>query len=114
MKTKFIPLIVGVLLGVCLLLSVSGCAQFPGITCDHWQHQGSYGVFATEYEATGVVKLADGSVRIKSYSGNVKVLGGYGVTDTVSDLILTPAQASTAVADQKATSISATGAPSAK
>lgn len=81
-----------VLIAVALL--ATGCAApFPNLTAEHWIHQGSYGPVTTNYEATHIVKNEDGSLTVATYSGSIKVLGGYGVSDTVSGLKLSAKQA---------------------
>ena len=74
-------------------LLASGCAsvqKFPDIACARWVHDGNYGATTTHYEATGVTKDDDGTVRISAYTGHVKVMGGYGVSDTIEGLVIKP------------------------
>lgn len=74
-------------------LLAGGCRSFPNLACDSWHHEGNYGPVTTQYDAKNVRRQEDGSLRVETYSGNIKVLGGYGVTDTVQGLVLSPAQA---------------------
>lgn len=87
MKNKLLVILI---FAIALL---SGCRSFPTIACESWHHEGNYGFVTTQYDAKNVVKLSDGSLRVETYSGNVKVAGGYGVTDTITGLVLTPKQA---------------------
>lgn len=80
-------------IAVLALLILSGCSSFPNVACESWTHEGNYGPVTTHYDAKNVVRQEDGSLKIEQYTGAVKVLGGYGMTDTVRGLILTPKQA---------------------
>lgn len=93
MKTKTLTTIGRLMLGLVLMIGLIGCAQFPNVACESWHHEGNYGPVTTQYDAKQVTRQEDGSLRIASYTGNVKVLGGYGVTDTVQGLVLSPAAA---------------------
>ncbi len=94
MKTTRLLLTFALLLAALL---ATGCQQFPNLACASWHHEGNYGPVTTQYDAKNVMRLEDGSLRVETYSGNVKVLGGYGVTDTIQGLVLSPAQAKTPV-----------------
>lgn len=73
----------------CFLASLAGCASYPPVACESWTHEGHYGPVTTHYEAKAVtVRPSDGSLVIGAYSGAVTVLGGYGVTDTLTNLVV--------------------------
>src|SRR6478609_7126900 len=76
----------------CTLL-LCGCSSFPNVACDSWKHEGNYGPVTTHYDAKNVVRQEDGSLKIEEYNGAVKVLGGYGMSDTIRGLVLSPKQA---------------------
>ncbi len=79
------------ILGACLALS--GCSSLkniPGVEFGSWTHDGNYGVFTTHVEASGATKDAEGKIHLKSYSGHLKVAGGYGPSDTITDLVIDP------------------------
>lgn len=88
MKTRLLLFLALLIVALC-----SGCQQFPNVACASWHHEGNYGPVTTQYDAKNVQRQEDGSLKVETYSGNVKVLGGYGVTDTISGLVLSPAQA---------------------
>lgn len=79
------------LIAASILLGNAGCRSFPNLKADHWVHQGNYGVATTHYEATSVKKQQDGNFHIGTYTGTVTILGGYGVSDTINGLTITPA-----------------------
>lgn len=77
------------LLLVCFLTSLAGCAAYPPVACESWVHEGRYGPVTTHYEAKAVsVRPNDGALEIGAYHGSVTVLGGYGVTDTLTSLVV--------------------------
>lgn len=81
-----------------IALAFSGCstaqiAKIPNASFGSWTHDGNYGVFSTHVEAHGASKAPDGTIHINAYTGNLKVMGGYGPSDTITDLIIIPGPA---------------------
>lgn len=72
------------------LVLTTGCANIPSGEFKDWTHDGNYGVFTSHYEAHGAVKQADGKIVVASYTGNIKVAGGYGPSDTITGLVIDP------------------------
>lgn len=87
MKIPFILLFASLLLGGC---STAQIAKIPNASFGSWTHDGNYGVFSTHVEAHGAEKQADGTIKIKAYTGHIKVAGGYGPSDTITDLVVLP------------------------
>lgn len=71
-----------------LVLAACGCASFPKVEAAKWVHEGNYGPVTTHYEATGITRAPDGALNVKTYSGHIKVLGGYGISDTIEGLVV--------------------------
>lgn len=77
----------GVFASALLCLAFAGCASYPPGACDSWTHEGRYGAVATHYEAKDV--KADGAtLKIGQWHGSVTFLGGYGISDTVTGLVV--------------------------
>lgn len=79
----------------CIALLLAGCstsqiAKIPNASFGSWTHDGNYGVFSTHVEAHGASKQADGTIHIQAYTGHIKVAGGYGPSDTITDLVIVP------------------------
>lgn len=89
-KTGLTPLGVLALLvfAAIVVAAFAGCSAFPSIEAEHWVHDGNYGAVTTHYEASGIKRTPDGRLQVDTYSGSVKVLGGYGVSDTVKGLVI--------------------------
>ena len=92
MKTLFALFIVSVSLGL------SGCStaqisKIPNASFGSWTHDGNYGVFSTHVEAHDASKSPDGTIHINAYTGSLKVMGGFGPSDTITDLIILPGAA---------------------
>lgn len=75
------------------LLALTGCKSLPpGVAFKTWTHDGNYGPVTTHYEATNASKdPATGKIVVEHYAGHMKVLGGYGVSDTIEGLVIEPA-----------------------
>ncbi len=73
------------LLPLLAVLLLAGCTSFPPVACDSWVHDGHYGPVTTHYEAHAVTSQGD-SLKIGTYTGAVTVIGGYGVSDTITNL----------------------------
>ncbi len=73
------------------LVALSGCANIPSGEFKDWTHEGNYGLFSTHYEAHGAKKQPDGRIVVDSYTGSVKIAGGYGPSDTITGLVIDPA-----------------------
>lgn len=91
-RTGLTPLgVVAMVVLVCMVLvAFSGCMGLPTGAADRWVHDGNYGFVTTHYEAGKVASQPDGTLKVGTYSGSVKVLGGYGVSDTVENLVVKP------------------------
>ena len=76
--------------GLLCLGGLTGCANIPSGEFQDWTHDGNYGVFTSHYEAHGAKKQSDGKVVIDSYTGSIKVAGGYGPSDTIKGLVIDP------------------------
>lgn len=85
------------LLAAIAALTLAGCSSIPNGEFTSWTHDGNYAVFATHYEAHNAVKQADGKVMIGAYTGSIKVMGGYGPSDTITNLVVDPKVVPTAV-----------------
>lgn len=72
-----------------LLASCAGCRSFPNVEATRWVHDGHYGAFTTHYEASDITKLPSGQLRVGTWHGTVTIMGGYGVEDTITGLIIT-------------------------
>lgn len=76
---------------VCLAcLFLTGCRSFPNVEADHWTHDGHYGAFTTHYQADNIRRLPSGALKVETYTGTVTIMGGYGVSDTITGLVITP------------------------
>lgn len=73
-----------------LVLLVSGCRNFPNVEAKRWVHDGHYGAFTTHYEADDIVRLPSGQLKAGTWHGTVTIMGGYGVEDTITGLVITP------------------------
>lgn len=73
-------------------LALSGCRSFPNVEAKRWEHKGRYGVFSTRYEASDIVEQPSGKLKVGMWHGTVEIMGGYGVEDTITDLVITPKQ----------------------
>ncbi len=81
--------LVSLLLVIACATLFAGCAAYPNLVADHWVHDGHYGVATTHYEATNITRVGDG-FHIGTYTGAITVMGGYGVSDTIQGLTITP------------------------
>lgn len=70
--------------------STAQIAKIPNASFDSWVHDGKYGVFTTHVEAHGATKQADGTIKIQAYTGHLNVAGGYGPSDTITNLVIEP------------------------
>lgn len=73
-----------------LFAGCSSASKIPGVSFDSWTHDGNYGAFTTHVEAHGAHKDADGKLHVESYTGSMKVMGGYGPSDTITGLVIDP------------------------
>lgn len=87
MKIPFVLAIVSLAFAGC---STSQIAKIPNASFGSWTHDGNYAVFSTHVEAHGAEKQADGTIKIKAYTGSLKVAGGYGPSDVITDLVVLP------------------------
>lgn len=72
-----------------LLPLLSSCASYPPAAAGSWVHDGNYGPVTTHYEAKDIKASVDGTkLSVGTYSGHIKVLGGYGISDTITDLVI--------------------------
>jgi len=88
--------ILTIILASIVLAFSSGCStaqisKIPNASFDSWVHDGKYGIFTTHVEAHGAVKQADGKITIQAYTGQLAVAGGYGPSDTITNLVIDPA-----------------------
>ena len=78
------------ILALALGLGLVGCSNIPNGEFTNWTHDGNYGVFTSHYEAHNAVKQSDGKIIVGSYTGSIKVAGGYGPSDTITGLVIDP------------------------
>lgn len=71
-------------------LALTGCSNIPNGEFKDWSHDGNYGIFTSHYEAHNAKKREDGKIVVGSYTGSIKVAGGYGPHDSITELVIDP------------------------